>query len=269
MRDEIRALQTGANALGFPAGPEDGIWGGKTRGGLRALLDAHEGRWGDPVLEIGRALIDLGYLAAGPLSRVWTPELDRALSRLIAEGGVPRASAVVEPTVAPAGQLFRPDHDRQRYQGSAGYLISLFVLHTTATPGSWWKGKTNRAMFEEVRSWHLAKGWRDIGYHGLIFPDGEVIEGRAWDEIGAHVIGYNRGSLGYSMVPIATITRMGQPEDFYTAATLKAAKGKIDEACAQTQITRLAGHNEFAAKLCPGFLVEDSRWAPAGWVEAA
>jgi len=265
MRQEIRLLQAAASALGFATGPADGLWGPKTRAGLEALRDAHQGRWGDPVLQIGRALIDLGYLTEGPLSRAWTPELDRTLGALIAADGLPRSGAVIEATTQPASLPLRPGHGNRLFQGRAGHLVTLFALHTTATPTSWWQGKTNAQMFAEIRRWHMDKGWRDIGYHGVIFPDGEVIEGRAWGEIGAHVVGHNAGSLGYSMVPVRTITRMGQAEDFYTDATLSAMRGVIAKACARTPITRIAGHNEFAAKLCPGFVVTPEEWAPAGW----
>ncbi len=265
MRQEIRALQAGATALGFSAGPEDGLWGPRTEAGMLTLLAAHEGRWGDPVETMHQAIIDLGYLSAGPVSRIWTPELDRGLRALIEGEGRPRAGAIVEDVTVSPGWGGWVSHEKQVLQGGAGYLVSLFVLHTTATSATWWKGKSNRQMFEEVRSWHLANGWRDIGYHGLIFPDGEVIEGRAWSEIGAHVIGHNAGSLGYSMVPVKTVTHMGMAEDFYTAATLAAMRDVIAKACNATQVRRIAGHNEFANKLCPGFKVEDSAWAPTGW----
>ena len=58
MKQDIRLLQAAASALGFAPGPSDGLWGAKTRAGLQALRAAHLGRWGDPVLQIGRALID-------------------------------------------------------------------------------------------------------------------------------------------------------------------------------------------------------------------
>jgi hypothetical protein len=38
----------------------------------------------------------------------------------------------------------------------------------------------------EIRRWHLARGWNDIGYHFVIRPDGEVEVGRMLHEIGAH-----------------------------------------------------------------------------------
>jgi N-acetylmuramoyl-L-alanine amidase len=36
----------------------------------------------------------------------------------------------------------------------------------------------------------------DIGYNFLIGEDGNVYEGRGWDEVGDHTFGYNFASLG-------------------------------------------------------------------------
>lgn len=232
MKEEIRLLQAAAAALGFGPGPSDGLWGSKTRAGLQALRNAYQGRRGEPVTQIGRALNDLGYLAEGPLSRLRTPEPDRALGALIAADGLPRSGAVIEPTPQPAGPVLRPGHDNRLFQGRGGHLVQVSVIHTTATGSA--RRRSNGELFAEIRRWHLDNGWRDIGYHGVIFADGEVIEGRAWSQIGAHVVGQNSGSLGYSMAPVRAITR-------------------------------IAGHNEFAAKLCPGFPGRPEDWAPAGW----
>lgn len=197
MRQEIRALQAGANALGLAPGREDGLSGPRNESGMRGFIAAHKGRRGDPVEEMHQAIIDLGYLAAGPVSRLWTPELDRGPRALIEGEGQARASAIVEDqTVPPGGRGGWVSHGKQFFQGRVRHPVGLFVLHTTATSEARWKGKPNRQMFEDLRSWHLANGWREIGYHGRTFPDGEVIKGRAWPEIGAHAIGHNAGSLG-------------------------------------------------------------------------
>ena len=40
------------------------------------------------------------------------------------------------------------------------------------------------------------KGWWDIGYSFLVGEDGNIYEGRGWNEIGAHTKGYNDVGLG-------------------------------------------------------------------------
>ena len=66
---------------------------------------------------------------------------------------------------------------------------------------------------EEIRKWHKAKGWDDIGYHIVITNgylhsndtyniqlDGTAGMGRPFDVEGAHVLGDNDTSLGICVV---------------------------------------------------------------------
>lgn len=58
---------------------------------------------------------------------------------------------------------------------------------------------------EDIRRYHVApppkgRGWKDIGYHGVIEIDGGFFRGRADDHMGAHVEGANDGNLGICMI---------------------------------------------------------------------
>jgi N-acetyl-anhydromuramyl-L-alanine amidase AmpD len=53
---------------------------------------------------------------------------------------------------------------------------------------------------EEIRKWHMAKGWSDVGYHFVIRRNGKVEKGRIINDIGAHVAGYNAVSVGVCLV---------------------------------------------------------------------
>ena len=74
-----------------------------------------------------------------------------------------------------------------------------------------------------IRDWHLARGWKDIGYHGVICNgyrspasayepglDGKLEPGRLLDldsyirpsEIGAHALGYNKNSIGVCLIGV-------------------------------------------------------------------
>ena len=48
----------------------------------------------------------------------------------------------------------------------------------------------------EIRAWHQAKKWSDIGYHYVIYPDGRVMNGRPIQKMGAHVEGANKDNVG-------------------------------------------------------------------------
>lgn len=60
---------------------------------------------------------------------------------------------------------------------------------------------------KEVREWHRAQGWSDVGYHLIIRRDGKVETGRPLNndsiiepnEIGAHAKGYNTRSIGLAL----------------------------------------------------------------------
>ena len=50
---------------------------------------------------------------------------------------------------------------------------------------------------DTIRQWHVEeRGWSDIGYHYLITKDGEVHVCRPIERMGAHVVGYNKSSIG-------------------------------------------------------------------------
>jgi N-acetylmuramoyl-L-alanine amidase len=263
-----RLVQLGLKSLGADLANIDGWYGPVTEAATMKVLSRHIPKgapWAFDVLQ--RGLLDLGWYQ-GPLSAAWNDATRAALTAYLTAGGLARASAAMErQAVVKLIPQFQPvGHNREIRQGSARYLVDTFYMHTTATPGNWWQGKTNREMFAEVKAWHVnpvkqgGKGWNDIGYHGLIFPDGECIAGRALTTVGAQVYGHNAGSVGFSMVPIKTITQMGKPSDFYTDATLKTMKQQIARIASQTPLKNLRGHNEDSAKLCPGFIVVDRDW---------
>ena len=68
------------------------------------------------------------------------------------------------------------------------------VIHCTASPN----GKPYSR--EQCDADHRANGWKGIGYHGLVQPDGSFDQGRALDVRGAGVKGHNEGSLHLAFV---------------------------------------------------------------------
>lgn len=149
-------------------------------------------------------------------------------------------------------------------QGSAGYSITEACLHTSATGPEWWKGKSAGALRDEIRRWHIEeRGWRDIGYHYVVAPDGTVATGRPLHEIPAQVQGHNRGVAGICLVPVREVTAIARFEDWYTPAQFKAVRGLLRTLQGATDLRRVTGHNQYAARLCPGFRVVSAEWMPA------
>lgn len=49
---------------------------------------------------------------------------------------------------------------------------------------------------DEIRKWHKARGFKDIGYHYVIHLDGRVENGRNIEAVGTHCEGHNANSIG-------------------------------------------------------------------------
>lgn len=96
----------------------------------------------------------------------------------------------------------------------------------------------------EIRKWHKARGFRDIGYHFVIRRDGEVEMGRPINEIGAHCKGFNLESIGTCMVGKSDFT----PAQF---AALVEVHLMLESLFPHIQIN---AHYEFnSGKTCPNF----------------
>ena len=136
--------------------------------------------------------------------------------------------------------------------------IDEIIVHCTATTPKWWFGKSAVAKVSEVRRWHKAKGWSDIGYHYLIDRDGTVVIGRPIERTGAHVKGHNTGSIGVALFGGHGSSASDSFEDNYTEDQNRSLRTLIAELQAEYGCYKLTGHNQYAAKACPGFNVP--RW---------
>lgn len=115
---------------------------------------------------------------------------------------------------------------------------------------------TKQGDAETFRRAHMAKGWRDIGYHyvignGTYSGDGEVETGRPENESGAHCSadGMNFKSIGICLVGNFDI-------DKPTIAQMEALKRLCRDIMARYKIpvSKVLGHGEVkgAATNCPG-----------------
>ena len=145
------------------------------------------------------------------------------------------------------------------YQGKARYPVHEIVVHCTATRPDFMKGATSQARFEEIRRWHMQdRGWSDIGYHLLIDRGGEVLTGRPFTTIGAHGAGHNAGTIGISLFGGHGSDANDAFIEHFTPQQDQALRRLIEGIETKTQIMKISGHNEYAAKACPGFNV--SKW---------
>ncbi|XP_052227247.1 peptidoglycan-recognition protein SC2-like isoform X2 [Dreissena polymorpha] len=129
-----------------------------------------------------------------------------------------------------------------------GTPVSIVFIHHTAMSECHTKDKCAEEMRVIQRFHQVDRGWDDIGYNFLIGEDGRAYEGRAWDRIGAHTLGWNNVAIAFSI--------MGDyshklPND----AALDAVHAMIDCGIKLGKITpdyKLYGHRDAGNTECPG-----------------
>lgn len=70
-------------------------------------------------------------------------------------------------------------------------MITEFHIHHSVFPADRYNGSNSVELTNEIREMHRAKGWRDAGYHYIIFPDGEWEHARPIDLAPASATGHN------------------------------------------------------------------------------
>ena len=126
--------------------------------------------------------------------------------------------------------------------------ITKIILHCTATP----EGRD--VSVDEIKQWHLDRGWSDIGYHYVIDINGNLQDGRPLTRAGAHVRGYNKGSIGIAYV--GGVDENLKPKDTRTENQKGRLQALILDLMDEYPEATLHGHNEFANKACPSFDVQ-------------
>ena len=123
--------------------------------------------------------------------------------------------------------------------------INEIIIHCSATK------EGNEISAATIDRWHKDRGWRCIGYHYVVRIDGSIEYGRPVQDIGAHVKGKNKHSIGVcyiggldaDMEPKDTRTQEQKESLLYLLKTLKRLHPNAT----------IHGHREFANKACPCF----------------
>lgn len=127
--------------------------------------------------------------------------------------------------------------------------IDKIIIHCSATP----EGKD--FTVDQIRQWHIDRGFSDVGYHYVIYRDGSIHKGRPIEKVGAHTTGQNAHSIGISY--IGGCAADGKtPKDTRTEAQRAALIKLVGELKASYPSATVHGHNEFANKACPSFNVQ-------------
>ena len=123
--------------------------------------------------------------------------------------------------------------------------INEIIVHCSATV----EGKNYTV--EQIRQWHLQRGFNDIGYHYVIYLDGTLHDGRDVDKTGAHCTGHNAHSIGICY--IGGLDSNQNPKDTRTVEQKRTMIKLIRDLKTMYPKAVVHGHRDFATKACPCF----------------
>lgn len=149
-------------------------------------------------------------------------------------------------------------------------FVNLIVIHCSASPdgASLFEGHSGEPGFrtpvEVIDGWHSERGfhrteaWRAqmnprleaIGYHFIIYTSGTIATGRCMEEIGAHVAGWNKRSIGVCMIGAG----------HYTVHQWKSLRELITDLKLKYPSARVIGHRDLSPDADGDGTVEPSEW---------
>ena len=131
--------------------------------------------------------------------------------------------------------------------------INQIVIHCSATEQ--WRN----VSVDEIKHWHLNRGFNDIGYHYVIDINGIVHEGRNVSIAGAHAKGYNDNSIGICYVGGLARVIM-EPMDTRNPKQKDALLNLVTTLKNIFPIKRIDGHRDLSVDLNGDGVVSPSEW---------
>jgi peptidoglycan hydrolase-like protein with peptidoglycan-binding domain len=195
---------------------------------------------------IQTGLRDLGH-DPGPVDGIYGAKTEAAAEAWLAVKG--RA----------AGEVLRPATRSVILQGREQYPVQEVCIHCSATRPEWMGEASVYDQVAEITLWHVRdRGWRTIGYHWVVGRNGQLVTGRRETEIGAGVEGHNRGVIHVCLIGGFGSAARDRFADHFTPAQDRSLRDLLQGIGMRTAIRTISGHNDYAAKACPGFTV--STW---------
>lgn len=184
----------------------------------------------------------------------WMNRPDATQEAVIPVTDDPNAPAIVPRT---AWGALSPDHNARNERGFAsddnptGWLVysgdlrdiykTIVIHHSVIT------APDDLRTLAEIQTLHRGdRGWADVAYHYFIGYEGTIYAGRDINARGAHVGGFNTGSLGICLFGNFEETQPTPPQ-------MRSAQTLVNYLTEKYAMTHLAGHGEFNPEThCPG-----------------
>jgi N-acetyl-anhydromuramyl-L-alanine amidase AmpD len=131
--------------------------------------------------------------------------------------------------------------------------ITFIVIHCSAVrPGQ-------QSSAADIDKWHKDKGWKGIGYHYVVRRDGSIEKGRPLEQVGSHVVGHNKHSIGICYEGGKDGT--GRNVDTRTPAQKVALRRLVEDMHARFPQAVIVGHHNLnPLKDCPCFDAVSEYW---------
>ena len=124
--------------------------------------------------------------------------------------------------------------------------IREIIVHCSATPD----GKD--FTVDDIRKWHKARGFSDVGYHYIVYRDGSVHDGRSVHLVGAHCTNHNANSIGVCYIG-GVATDGKTPKDTRTPQQKESLLTLLKQLKSLYPQAKIYGHRNFSNKACPSF----------------
>jgi hypothetical protein len=130
--------------------------------------------------------------------------------------------------------------------------MDTIVIHCSAT-------KENKDYtIEDIKKWHLQRGFKDVGYHFVIRIDGTIEIGRPLDKVGAHVANNNTGSIGICY--IGGLSSNNKAKDTRTDKQKESLTKLITLLKTFIPIKEIKGHRDYSKDLNNNGIIEPNEY---------
>lgn len=134
--------------------------------------------------------------------------------------------------------------------------ITEIVVHCSATR----EGRDYTV--EDLRRWHKQQGYSDVGYHYIVYRNGQLVQGRDVNIIGAHASGHNAHSIGICYIGGMNAENT-QPEDTRTLRQKARLLSLLVDLRKLYPNARIIGHRDLSEDKNGDGIIDSSEWMKA------
>ena len=134
--------------------------------------------------------------------------------------------------------------------------ITEIIIHCSATP----EGRDYTV--DDIRRWHKQRGYSDVGYHYIVYRNGQLVQGRDVNIIGAHASGHNAHSIGICYIGGMNAENT-KPEDTRTLKQKARLLSLLVDLRKLYPNARIIGHRDLSEDKNGDGIIDSSEWMKA------